>query len=170
MDEAWNASKAVGARVIACTQEDAAFLERIRDSYRTWDMEPRQAQARGEAVLALAFHSLLTDHAAAGTGVAQALGVITVDQVVDALRTRPLHELFAGVPDDLGEPDRGLLAELKALAYSQHGPTHLIWVRLAYRAREALRHYAASLPAARIGPAVRGVGEDGGEPTGTSGG
>ena len=136
---------------LAHARADPAFLREMEAAYDVWGMEADLASARTAAVLTLGLHCLLTEQIVTGKHLKQALEGTTAEQVVEALRTRPEHEFFASVPDGLGAPDQELLSGLKDLAYSEHGPTKVQWVRMSYQAREALRHYAASLPAHATG-------------------
>lgn len=139
MDSAWDTSRSFSETVFAAIQTDTAFLDETRAAYVTWGMDPGLARARTEAVVTLAAHAALTDRLAAG---ARTLDPPTAQELVDALLTRPEHEFFAAVPKDLDRSDLELLADLKALAYSEDGPTKRHWLRLAYQAREVLRRYS----------------------------
>jgi hypothetical protein len=140
MDSAWQASQAFADRVLQSAQADPRFAARTQSAYAVWTTDPAWASLHTAGVIALGLHCLLLDRRAEGTGLDQALRETTPDQIDRALTTRPVHELFAGLPDEAMAQTP--VALLKLLAYREHGPTKLTWLRLVAQARETVRHCA----------------------------
>ncbi|WP_371534677.1 hypothetical protein OG210_00255 [Streptomyces sp. NBC_00466] len=110
------------------------------DRFHTWKISKESGEALTTTLIGLAIHAQLQDQRAATplAGAPGGLDGVLLRTLAESLNSRPRHELFSGVSQDLADEDRSRIEALRLMTYSIRPTAVLSLERLAQVARTVI--------------------------------
>lgn len=141
-ERAWAFCVSVSTRLHELCTQDAAFRSEIARLYGKWQVDLNGTNAKVRLLVTLALFSLVLDQPASTTE--SDWEQITTAAILEAVASRPVHELFASLPT-LPTEDQGHVQALKLMSYgfgTSRGPSATVnyWAYLTMAVSLCLEH------------------------------
>lgn len=112
-EAAWQFCTSVSASLYEASMRDPSFRSEISRLYRKWKADVAETDAKVRLLTSLALYSLILDRPSSNESDWER---ITASELLNAVTSRPVHELFASLPSCTQE-EEGHVQALKLMSY-----------------------------------------------------